>query len=149
MSGWVGGLVDIPIIINPLHTPNFMIKIQLKLILQVGPECGNILDTFRNFPKTFKQLKNTFQTYARHLPNIFHTPFRHLSVILPTAPNSFHTPTQKAIIVYKISAIRRVRGVRAYNQSIKGLSYLVFGPTCNIARIQAELKSPNLTQVKQ
>ena len=97
----MGGWVDTTLIIKPLHSPTFMIKSQLKLKLQVGPECGNILDTFRNIPKTFKQLKNTFQTYARHLLKIFHTPFRHLSVILPTAPESFHTLTQKAI-VYKI-----------------------------------------------
>ena len=119
MGGYCGW-VDITLIVNPLHSPTFMIKIQLKMKLQVGPECGNVLDTFRNVPKTFKQLSNTFQTYARHLPDIFHTPFRHLSVNLPTAPDSFHTPTQKAI-VYKISAIRLVRGARAYTQRIKGL----------------------------
>ena len=112
---------------------------------QVGPECGNILDTLRNIPKTFKQLKNTFQTYARHLLDIFHTPFRHLSVILPTAPDSFHTASipHKAI-VYKMSIIRWVGGGRAYNQRIKGLSYLGT-KSCHILALLARLQDFELS----
>ena len=120
---WVGGWVDFtPIIINPLYSLTVMIKTS-KISTQVEiASWAWILDIFINFPETFKQLmKDTFQTYSRHLPDISHTTLgtnQSSSQQVQTA--SIH---QKAV-VYNISVIRRVRGARAYVQRIKGLSYL-------------------------
>ena len=116
VGGWVGGWADFTPIINPIHSPTFMIKTS-KMSTQVEIASWSWVwqhpRHFQKPSKIFKQLKDTFQTCARHLLDIFHTPFRHLSVILLTAQDNFHTLTQKSI-VYKISAICRVRGARAY-----------------------------------
>ena len=57
---WVDGWVDFTPIIKPLRGPTCVLKTS-KISTQVGPECGNILDTFLNFKETFKQLREGFK----------------------------------------------------------------------------------------
>ena len=116
MSGWVGGWLDITPIINPIHSPTFLIKTS-KILTQVEIASWSWV---WQLSETFKKLSNNLKTPSKHMPDTFPISFPHL---LDTF-QSFSRLLQKASIpqpksllftkfVQSVGLI--LRGSRAYD----------------------------------